>query len=557
MAFNTDSITVVPSFEPTTKPGRIVLWEDLQRSSIDAAHANSLGGFAERCSLFADISKKFITETPKPSMGPRAQAAFKQMGLEPNKTLDLRCRGVPDFAPFDTRAPENAHPSSLTFTQVSRNPPLPITYSQFVGFIYLMHPTAENAPAGEVNIGVVVSPAYRGEGCGRQAVELVLKWVFGELGYRRVQAIVLETSPSKEAAIRLFTSLGFAREGTRRRSVVSRVDGTWINATYIAMLDTDWALRDIRPGPRSIWDEMFERHEREQEEIAKWEEGKARRKALQKRSSTETLKGVSGTATTGKFPPVGGFAQGSGNSNQGPLAFESDWDLSASEHESDADSEIGRELALEYGGWNFRGKQQQEEEVVADAFTRNWVLETTGPNAPLLHPSPFSDFGHDASVGPSFFDPDFCNESTSRSPTPAEQESESEGEFLDALENLMHRERPQTASLTAMVASFLQPARASIVGSSSSRRAPGTASEISDATSEYSAPSENRESSPSPPPSSASSEVSRSSSQWHLLETRSSSSLSLSLDSATDDDDDDELSPSTIELCVLKWGTVL
>ncbi|KDQ60152.1 hypothetical protein JAAARDRAFT_597178 [Jaapia argillacea MUCL 33604] len=427
MTFETDSITVVPSVDPTSKPGRIVLWEDLQRLSLDATQASSLGGFAESCSLFADISKKFINDTPKASMGPRAQATFDQMGIAPNKTLDLRRRGVPDFTPFDTRAPETAHPLSLTFTQVPRNPPLPITYSEFVGFIYLSYPTAENPPAGEVNIGVVVSPTYHGKGCSKQAVGLVLKWVFGELGYRRVQAIVLETSPSKEAALRLFTSLGFAREGTRRRSVISRVDGTWIDATYLAMLDTDWALRDIHPGPRSLWDEMFGRHQREQEEIAKWEEGKAKRKGLQKRSSTETLKGVSGTSTTGKFPQVGGFAQGSGNSNQGPLAFESDWDLSASEHESDADSDVdfetGRELALEYGGWKFRGKQEEEEEVVADAFTRNWVLETTGPNAPLFHPSPFSDFGHDPSVGPPFFDPDFCNESTSRSPTPAEQES--------------------------------------------------------------------------------------------------------------------------------------
>ncbi|KDQ60156.1 hypothetical protein JAAARDRAFT_45982 [Jaapia argillacea MUCL 33604] len=409
MTFENDSIKIEPNVHPASNPGRnaFALWEDLQRSSIDAARPNWLGGFAEHCSFFADILKKCHTEIPKTSTGPRTQAAFQQMRLEPTKPLDLRRRWEgPNLAPphptfleaylndlpLDPRVPETAPPLSLAFTHVPPNEPLPTT-SPFVGFIYLAHPTAENAPAGEVNIGVVISPAHRGEGYGRQAVELVLKWVFDELGYRRVQAVVLETSPSKEAALRLFTSLGFAREGTRRRSVVSPIDGTWIDATYLAVLDTDWALRDIRPGPTSLWDEMFERHQREQEEIAKWEERKTKREALQKRSSTETLKGVSGTSTTGKFPQVGGFAQGSGNSNQGPLAFESDWDMSASEHESDADSEIGRELALEYGGWNSRGKlKEEEEEVVADAFTRNWVLETTGPNAPLFHPSPFSDF---------------------------------------------------------------------------------------------------------------------------------------------------------------------
>jgi len=68
------------------------------------------------------------------------------------------------------------------------------------------------------------------------------------------------------------------------------VAGVWKDVTYLAMLDTEWALRDVlrnRGAAPTLWDEMFARHAREREEMVKWDEKHNR---LRKVSSTETLR---------------------------------------------------------------------------------------------------------------------------------------------------------------------------------------------------------------------------------------------------------------------------
>jgi hypothetical protein len=98
----------------------------------------------------------------------------------------------------------------------------------------------------------------------------------------------------KDRAMRLFVGQGFTHEGTRRRSVLKPerggVVGVWKDVTYLAMLDTEWALRAVLkpkgPAP-TLWDEMFTRHTREREEMVKWDEKHNR---IRKVSSTETLR---------------------------------------------------------------------------------------------------------------------------------------------------------------------------------------------------------------------------------------------------------------------------
>jgi hypothetical protein len=98
----------------------------------------------------------------------------------------------------------------------------------------------------------------------------------------------------KDRAMRLFIGQGFKHEGTRRRSVLKPerggVVGVWRDVTYLAMLDTEWALRAVlkHKGPApTLWDEMFTRHTREREEMVKWDEKHNR---IRKVSSTETLR---------------------------------------------------------------------------------------------------------------------------------------------------------------------------------------------------------------------------------------------------------------------------
>jgi len=59
----------------------------------------------------------------------------------------------------------------------------------------------------------------------------------------------------------------------------------WKDATYLAILDTDWFMRSyFKPAPKSLWDEMFARHQREREELLRCD------KTLKRTSSMETVR---------------------------------------------------------------------------------------------------------------------------------------------------------------------------------------------------------------------------------------------------------------------------
>lgn len=66
-------------------------------------------------------------------------------------------------------------------------------------------------------LGIAIgNPAHRGKGYGRAAMRLLLNFAFGELNLRRVQLTVFSYN---EAAIRLYESLGFLREGAAREAL--------------------------------------------------------------------------------------------------------------------------------------------------------------------------------------------------------------------------------------------------------------------------------------------------------------------------------------------------
>jgi len=60
------------------------------------------------------------------------------------------------------------------------------------------------------------------------------------------------------------------------------------------MLDTDWVMRTsisprFRVAPKSLWDELFARHQREREELLRWEE---RNYPLKRSISMETVRNI-------------------------------------------------------------------------------------------------------------------------------------------------------------------------------------------------------------------------------------------------------------------------
>lgn len=75
-----------------------------------------------------------------------------------------------------------------------------------IGIVYLTCTPHDNVPAGEANIGIILTPEARGKGFARQAIDLVLSWVFDEIGFHRVQACILDND-NKDRAISVFTQL--------------------------------------------------------------------------------------------------------------------------------------------------------------------------------------------------------------------------------------------------------------------------------------------------------------------------------------------------------------
>jgi hypothetical protein len=66
----------------------------------------------------------------------------------------------------------------------------------------------------------------------------------------------------------------------------------WQDVTTLAILHTDWAMRKFyKTAPKSLWDELFLRHERERDELLRWEENQNRLKRPMT-SSMETLRAL-------------------------------------------------------------------------------------------------------------------------------------------------------------------------------------------------------------------------------------------------------------------------
>ncbi|KZV96915.1 hypothetical protein EXIGLDRAFT_833329 [Exidia glandulosa HHB12029] len=159
-----------------------------------------------------------------------------------------------------------------------------------LGIVFLASSTSGEQ---EANLGVCVARESEGRGLGTYMVSHALSLAFDTLGYHRVQARIMHPVRPADApfAIRAeatFIRWGFTHEGTRRRGLIHPHERSWTDETILAVLDSDWAIRDsVRPAPQTLWDEMFTRHQRERESLLQWEGGNA---ALKHTKSMETVR---------------------------------------------------------------------------------------------------------------------------------------------------------------------------------------------------------------------------------------------------------------------------
>ena len=144
-----------------------------------------------------------------------------------------------DYAPPDlTFAQYKAHYAppigksgeAESFTIIAR----PETVIGFTGYFNA------NRRIGKVRVGIGIGEkAYWGKGYGREAMRLLLAYLFDKLGYQRVE---LDTWSGNERAIRAYQACGFQTEGRLRRGEL--VDGTYYDTILMGLLREEWqALR--------------------------------------------------------------------------------------------------------------------------------------------------------------------------------------------------------------------------------------------------------------------------------------------------------------------------
>lgn len=86
-----------------------------------------------------------------------------------------------------------------------------------------------------VEIGFTIAPEHQGRGYAREAVSLLLRYLFDQLGKHRVTACC---DPRNRASVRVLEAVGMRREGHLVESTWSK--GEWTDDLLFAILRRDW-----------------------------------------------------------------------------------------------------------------------------------------------------------------------------------------------------------------------------------------------------------------------------------------------------------------------------
>ncbi|MBU0743543.1 GNAT family N-acetyltransferase [bacterium] len=94
-------------------------------------------------------------------------------------------------------------------------------------------------------LGIALHPDHRRRGYATAAIQLVIDYLFAELGAHRVAA---RTDPRNLPAIAVMNRLGLRQEGHFRKSHWQR--GEWVDDVSFAMLREEWARERRSRSPR-------------------------------------------------------------------------------------------------------------------------------------------------------------------------------------------------------------------------------------------------------------------------------------------------------------------
>ena len=90
-------------------------------------------------------------------------------------------------------------------------------------------------PGVKADVGILLQREHLGRGLGTDAMNALVDYGFGELGFARIGLLV---SPDNERAIRSYEKCGFTREGVLRWS--RRRRGSFMDDLVMSVLRAEW-----------------------------------------------------------------------------------------------------------------------------------------------------------------------------------------------------------------------------------------------------------------------------------------------------------------------------
>lgn len=98
---------------------------------------------------------------------------------------------------------------------------------------------------GKIEVGIGIGEkAYWGKGYGREAMNLLLAYLFDVLRFQRVE---LDTWSGNERALRAYRACGFQIEGRLRRGAL--IEGTYYDTILMGLLREEWEA--LHPSARA------------------------------------------------------------------------------------------------------------------------------------------------------------------------------------------------------------------------------------------------------------------------------------------------------------------
>ncbi|KAJ7336256.1 hypothetical protein DFH08DRAFT_706232 [Mycena albidolilacea] len=279
-------------------------------SSLSVDSDDTCSWYAHALQVISGARKPSGPGTLPPPVAPAALPSSHPASALPHQNNDILSTKIMPFTTWQANTPETttrSNPTSRNIVAWEDSPAFRGALNNVprrpIGIVYLaaspfVLAPPEQAGVGELNFGVVIESASRGKGYASEALQLVLKHAFDVARCHRVQASLLGSAAAREGMMRILTQMRFGHEGTKRRAFFHPLLREWQDVTTLALLDMDWALRaslsKFKAAPKSLWDELFLRHERERDELLRWEEGQGRAGAMgvKRSASVETLRAV-------------------------------------------------------------------------------------------------------------------------------------------------------------------------------------------------------------------------------------------------------------------------